>query len=106
MFTVNNKDTRTTPLSMLTCLYIFMHPRFQLNFIVSSTRFQEPYFTKLLAVSQISIKKARSYRTLTVILLTSVVICKKRVLHRNENVEYLQNCKYYNVSQDHFGKLL
>ena len=64
---------------------------------ISSTR---RIFTKLLGV------KVRSQRTLSIILLTSGVICKQRLFHGNEIVRYLQNCKCYNVDQDHFGKVL
>ena len=72
------------------------------TFFISSTR---RIFTKLLSVSESSTKiKVRSHRTLFVILLTSVVICKQIHLHGNEIVEYLQNCACYNVGQDHFRK--
>ena len=41
-----------------------------------------------------------------VILLTSAVISRQRLLYGNEVAQYLQNCKYYNIGQDHFRKLL
>ena len=64
-------------------------------------------FRKLLSVSESSIKiKVRLHWALFLIFLTSAVICKQRLLHRNELVQYLQNCKSYNVDQDHFRKLL
>ena len=40
------------------------------------------------------------------ILLTSASICKQMFLHENEIVQYLQNCKYQDVNQDHFRKPL
>ena len=40
------------------------------------------------------------------ILLTSAVICKQRVLHENETVQYLQNYKYQDVNQSPFTKPL
>ena len=39
-------------------------------------------------------------------LLTSAVICKQRLLHENEIVQYLLNYKYQDVKQSHFGKPL
>ena len=63
--------------------------------------------TKLLAVSESSIKiKVRLHLILFRILLTSAGICKQRLLHGNEIVQYLQNCKRDNVDQDQFRKLL
>ena len=53
--------------------------------------------TKLLAVPESLIKiKVRSPRTLFIIPLTSAVICKQRLLHGNEIVQHLQNCKCFN----------
>ena len=50
---------------------------------------------KLLAVSESSVKiKVRLPWTFFVIFLTSAVICKQRILHGKEIVQYLQN---YNV---------
>ena len=50
-------------------------------------------FSKRLAFSESSIKlKVRSNGTLFVILLTSPVVCKQRLLDGNEIVQYLQNC--------------
>ena len=91
---------------------IFVQPCFQskrvfmkrLTFFISSTIC---IFTKLLDVSESSIKiKVRSHGALSVIWFTSTVICKKTLLHRNEIVYYLQNCKYYSVVQDHLRKPL
>ena len=45
-------------------------------------------------------------RILFEILITSVVICKERLLHENEIVQYLQNYKYQDINQGHFRKLL
>ena len=50
--------------------------------------------------------KIRSHWTLFVILLTSAVICKQRLLHGNEIMQYLQNCKCYNVDEEHSKKSL
>ena len=38
------------------------------------------------------------------LLLMSAVICKQRLLHEKEIVQYLQNHKYQNINQDHFKK--
>ena len=71
-------------------------------FLISGTRH---IFKKLLGVSESSIKiKIKSHQTLYVILLTSAVIFKQKLLHGNEIVQYLQSCKWYNVGQDHFRK--
>ena len=48
----------------------------------------------------------RSGGTLFVIVFTSAVICKQRLFHGNEIVQYLQNYKRYDVDQDHFRKPL
>ena len=59
------------------------------TFFISSTR---DILKKLLAVPESSIKiKAKLPLTLFVILLTSAVICKQRLLYDNEIVQYLQN---------------
>ena len=74
------------------------------TFFISSTR---PIFTKLLDISVSLIKiTARSQGTLFVILHTSVVISKQRLLHGNDTVQNFQNCKCYNVEQDYFRKPL
>ena len=71
-------------------------------FLISSTK---RIFTKLLSVSKSSIRiKVRSHWEL--ILFTSAVICKQRFLYGNEIAQYHQNCKYYNVEQNHFRKPL
>ena len=71
-------------------------------FFISAARH---IFTKLLAVSEISVKvKVRLRGALFVTLLTSAVICKQRFLHGNEIVQYFQKCKCYKVSQNHFRK--
>ena len=67
---------------------------------ISSTR---RIFTKLLSVSESLIKiKVRLHQPLFLILLTSAVICKQRLLYGNEILRYLQNCKCYKVEQDIF----
>ena len=74
------------------------------TFFIWSTR---RIFTKLLAVSKSSIKiKVRLYGTLFVILITLATIFKQRLFHENEIVQYLQNRKCYNLSQDNFRKSL
>ena len=74
------------------------------TFFISSTKF---IFTKLLSVSERLIKiKVRSHWALFLILLPSAVIYKQRLLYGNEILQYLQNCKCYNVKQDHFKKPL
>ena len=61
-----------------------------MSFILNTRR----AFTKLLAISETSIKiRVRLIGTLFVIFLTSAVICKEGLLHGNEIVQYLQNCK-------------
>ena len=74
------------------------------KFFISRTR---RIFTKLLDISESSIKiKFISNGAIPVILLTSAVISRQRLLYGNEVAQYLQNCKYYNIGQDHFRKLL
>ena len=74
------------------------------TFLISSTKL---IFTKLINVSGSLIKiKARLQWAHFLILLTSRVICKQQFLYENEIVQYLQNCKCYNVEQDHFRKPL
>ena len=36
----------------------------------------------------------------------SALICKQRPLYGNEVMQYLQNCKCYDVDQDHIRKHL
>ena len=56
---------------------------------ISSTR---RIFRELLAVSESAITiKVRSHRIFFVILLTSVVICKQRLLRGKETVQCLKN---------------
>ena len=56
----------------------------------------EVFSKKLLRFSESSLKiKVRSYRTFFVILLTSEVIFKQRLLHGNEIVQCFQNYKCY-----------
>ena len=70
------------------------------TFFITRTR---RILTKLFGVSESPIKiKIRSLGTLFVILLTAAVICKQSLLHENDIMQYLQNCKCYNVGQDHF----
>ena len=74
------------------------------TFLISGTK---RIFTRLLSVPESSIKtKVRSHWADFLILLTSAVICKQRFLYGNEIVQYLQNCKWYNVEKDHFRKPL
>lgn len=74
------------------------------KFCISSTR---RISTKLLAISESSTKiNIRLHLTLTVILFTSAVICKQRLLLENETVPYLENCKCYDVNQGQFRKLV
>ena len=64
-------------------------------------------FSKLLAISESSLKEILGYiRLFSVILLTLAIICKQILLHENEILQYLQDCKRYNVDQDHFKKPL
>ena len=59
-------------------------------FFISSSRRS---FRKLLSVSECSIKiKIRSHRALFLILLTSAIFYKQRLLYGNGIVQYLQNC--------------
>ena len=62
---------------------------------------------KLLAISEMSVKiKVKLHWILFLILLTLADTCKQTLLHENEIVQYLQNCKCYIVGQDHFRKPL
>ena len=67
------------------------------TFFVSTAR---DNYTKL---SRLAV---RSRMTFLIILLTSVVVCKQRLLHGNIITQYFQNCKYYGIYRDHFGKNL
>ena len=72
------------------------------TFFISSTR---RIFTKLLALFESLIKiKVKSDLTLFGVLLTSAAICKQKLFHGNELAHYLENCKLYNVGQNHFQK--
>ena len=51
--------------------------------------------------SELKIKVTPS-RTFFLILLTSAVICKQRLLHKNEIVQYLQNYSCFVFDQSHF----
>ena len=65
------------------------------------------YFTKILAVAESSIKiKVRLHWTLFVILLTSTVICKQRLLHENEIIAKLIDARCTSKFQGHFRKPL
>ena len=44
--------------------------------------------------------------TFYVILLTSVVICKQRLLHGKEIVEFFPSYQYYNIDREYFRKNL
>ena len=72
-------------------------------FLISSTK---RIFTKLLSVSKSSIRIKVGHIGHFLILFTSAVICKQRFLYGNEIAQYHQNCKYYNVEQNHFRKPL
>ena len=62
---------------------------------------------KLLTASGTKFKiKVMSTWTLSEILITSAVIWKQILLLENEIVQYLQNYKYKDVNQGHFGKPL
>ena len=87
------------------CLHILCSPILKKNvffmklaiLFISTTRC---IFTKLLDVSESSIKiKVRSDQTLFVILLTLAVICKQRLLDRNEIVQYLHNSKLITLAK-------
>ena len=70
------------------------------TFFISITR---RIFTKVLGISESSIRiKVNSHWKLFVIFFTAAVICKQRILHGNEIVRYLQNCKGNSI--DHFKK--
>ena len=76
----------------------------KLTFFISRTK---QIYAKTLTVSESSFKiKTMSAWALLEILLTSAVICKQRFLHEGDIVQYLQNHKYQDVNQEHFGKLL
>ena len=72
----------------------------KLTFYISRTK---QIYAKTLTVSE-SKFKAMSPSVLFEILLTSAVICKERILHKNEIVQYLQNYKHQDVNQDDFRK--
>ena len=40
------------------------------------------------------------------VLVTSTVVCKLRLLHKNEVVQYLQNYKYQAINRNYFRKHL
>ena len=70
--------------------------------IFSISRTKQIYVTTL-TVSETTFKiKAISPRKLFEILLTYTVICKQKLLHGNNIVQYLQNYKYQEVNQSHF----
>ena len=74
------------------------------TFFISRT---EQIYAKLLTASGSKFKmKVMSTWTLSEILITSAVIWKQILLLENEIVQYLQNYKYKDVNQRHFGKLL
>ena len=65
-------------------------------FFISSTRL---IFRKLISVSESFIKsKVTLHWAPFLILLTSAVICKQRLLHGSEIFQYLQNYKCYNIA--------
>ena len=74
------------------------------TFFISSNKL---IFIKLFGVSESSITiKVTSHGSLFIILLTSAVICKQIFLYGKGIVQFFQNCKYYNVGQDHFREPL
>ena len=50
--------------------------------------------------------KVRLHYLVFKIFLTSAITCIKRVLHENETVQYLQNCKHHEFDHYHSTKLL
>ena len=91
---IKKQSSNCSPYQHETSLHVYAA-----TFLISSTK---RIFTKLLSFSESSIKiKVRSHWAHFLILLTSAVICKQ-CLCGNEIVQYLQNCKCYNVDQDHF----
>ena len=76
----------------------------ELTFLILRTR---QIHTKPLFVSESTFKiKAISLLIFSSILLRSAVICKQRLFHKNEIVQYLQNYKYQDVNGDNFKKQL
>ena len=72
------------------------------TFIISTLR---DIYTKLLTFSKRSAKeKVISRWVILVILLTSAVICKQRLVHGNDTVKYFQHYKWCDVDRDHFRK--
>ena len=64
-------------------------------------------YSKLLTLSKSSVKrKVKSASTFFVILLTSAVICKQRLLLGNEIVLYFQNYKYFDDEREIFRRRL
>ena len=64
-------------------------------------------YAKLLTFSKSSVKrKVKSASTFFVILLTSAVICKQRLLLGNEIVLYFQNYKYFDDEREIFRRRL
>ena len=62
-------------------------------------------YLKSLIVYKSNLKiKVTLPRTFFSILLMSEVIYKQRLLNENEIVQFLQNCKCYDVDQSHFRK--
>ena len=72
-------------------------------FLISSTKL---IFTKMLSVSESSVEIKLGHIGHFLILLTSAVIYKQQFLYGNEIVQSRQNCKCYNIEQDHFRKPL
>ena len=67
----------------------------------------EKIYAKISSVFESACKvKAMSAWRLFKILLTSVAICKQRLLHENENVLNPQNYKDQGINQGHFRKPL
>ena len=74
------------------------------TFFISKTK---QIYAEILTVPESIFQiKAMLPRILFEILITSAVICKERLLHENEIVQYLQNYKYQDINQGHFRKLL
>ena len=72
------------------------------TFFISRTK---QIYAKTLTVSERAFKiKVMSAWTLFELFLTSAVICKIILLHENEIVQYLQNCKYQDINKGYFRK--
>ena len=72
------------------------------KFVISGNK---QIYVKTLTVFKRTFKmKVKSAWTFFKLWLTSVVICKQRLLYKNEIVQYIQNFKCQDINQDHFRK--